>query len=147
MAFHEVPNLPDVNAATPEQRAAATDLLIRTEAATAAYDDPAAAEAAGYTFIGDLAHAGKTPGIAGAMGALAAAMPDMMNMMHVKNNHPSGAVLAGCPRPIDVHLPGRWHLEAHRSHVHGRRRLPGTAARSGRSDHSLALPPAWAPGT
>ena len=93
VAFHEVPNLPDVNAATPEQRAAATDLLIRTEAATAAYDDPAAAEAAGYTFIGDLARAGQDPGIAGAMGALAAAMPDMMNMMHVKNNHPSGAVL------------------------------------------------------
>lgn len=91
--FREVPNLPDVGAATPEQRAAATDLLIRTEAATAAYDDPAAAEAAGYTFIGDLARAGQDPGIAGAMGALAAAMPDMMNMMHVKNNHPSGAVL------------------------------------------------------
>ena len=91
--FREVPNLPDVDAATPEQRAAATDLLIRTEAATAAYADPAAAEAAGFTFIGDLARAGQNPGIAGAMGAVAAAMPDMMNMMHVKNTHPSGAVL------------------------------------------------------
>ena len=141
-AFHDVPNLPDVNAATPEQRAAATDLLIRTEAATAAYADPAAAEAAGYTFIGDLARAGQDPGIAGAMGAFAAAMPDMMNMMHVKNIHPSGAVLdPSSPDHIDVRLPGRWHLEAQRSHVHGRRRLPGTAARSGRSDHSLALPP------
>jgi hypothetical protein len=89
----QMPNLPDVDAATPEQRAAATDLLIRTQAGTAAYADPAAAEAAGYTLIGDLARAGQDPGIANAMGAVAAAMPDMMNMMHVANVHRSGAVL------------------------------------------------------
>ena len=45
----QTPNLPDVDAATPEQRAAATDLLTRTEAGTAAYADLAAAEAAGYS--------------------------------------------------------------------------------------------------
>ncbi len=44
----QMPNLPDVGAATPEQRAAAKDLLVRTEAATAGYVDLAAAEKAGY---------------------------------------------------------------------------------------------------
>ena len=78
------PNLPDVDAATPEQRAAATDLLTRTEAGTAAYADPAAAEAAGYK---------QDPGIADFTEAFAAAMPGKMAMMHVRNVHPGGAVL------------------------------------------------------
>ena len=84
VAFHEVPNLPDVNAATPEQRAAATDLLTRTEAGSAAYADLAAAEAAGYK---------QDPGIAEITEAFAAAMPGKMAMMHVRNVHPSSAVL------------------------------------------------------
>jgi hypothetical protein len=41
-------NLPDVNAATPEQRAKAQSLLDRSIAATRKYVDPAAAKAAGY---------------------------------------------------------------------------------------------------
>ena len=36
----QMPNLPDVAAATPEQRAAAADLLRRTEAGTAALQRP-----------------------------------------------------------------------------------------------------------
>ncbi len=40
-----MPNLPDVAAATPEQRAAATDLLRRTEAGTAGVHDPDVAAA------------------------------------------------------------------------------------------------------
>jgi hypothetical protein len=43
----------DVASATPEQRAAAQRLLDDTIAATAAYRDPAAAEAAGYVFLLD----------------------------------------------------------------------------------------------
>ena len=52
-----MPNLPDVASATPEQRAAATDLLTRTEAATAAYADVNAAKAAGFDVQGTLAKA------------------------------------------------------------------------------------------
>jgi hypothetical protein len=48
-------NLPEVAAATPEQRAAATDLLTRTEAATAAYADVSAAKAAGFDVQGTVA--------------------------------------------------------------------------------------------
>lgn len=44
----DVPNLPDTASATPEQTAAAKDLLTRTIAATAAYRDPAAATKAGF---------------------------------------------------------------------------------------------------
>lgn len=51
----QMPDLPDVAAATPEQRAAAEDLLTRTEAAAAAYADPANAEAAGYNIQAALA--------------------------------------------------------------------------------------------
>lgn len=43
-----VPNLPDTASATPQQTAAARDLLARTIAATAAYRDPAAATRAGF---------------------------------------------------------------------------------------------------
>ena len=91
--LREMPNLPDVDAATPEQRAAAIDLLTRTEAGTAAYADPAAAEAAGYTRIGAVVRAGQNPGIVAAMEALAAAMPDNMEMLHISNVRDSSAVL------------------------------------------------------
>ena len=139
--LREMPNLPDVDAATPEQRAAAIDLLTRTEAGTAAYADPAAAEAAGYTRIGAVVRAGQNPGIVAAMEALAAAMPDNMEMLHISNVRDSSAVLdPNAPEHLMYAYPGQWRLEARRSHVRGRRRLPGTAAHSGRSDHSLALP-------
>jgi hypothetical protein len=44
----DVPNLPDTASATPQQTAAAKDLLARTIIATAAYRDPAAATRAGF---------------------------------------------------------------------------------------------------
>ncbi|SDP33903.1 hypothetical protein SAMN04489867_2117 [Pedococcus dokdonensis] len=44
----DIPNLPDTSRATPEQTAAAKDLLAKTIAATAAYRDPAAATKAGF---------------------------------------------------------------------------------------------------
>jgi hypothetical protein len=44
----DVPNLPDTASATPQQTAAAKDLLARTIAATAAYRDPAVATRAGF---------------------------------------------------------------------------------------------------
>jgi hypothetical protein len=44
----DVPNLPDTASATPEQTAAAKDLLATTIAATTAYRDPAAATKAGF---------------------------------------------------------------------------------------------------
>lgn len=88
-----MPNMPDVNAATPEQRAAALDLLHRTEAGTAAFVDPDAASAAGYTLIGTVAHAGQNPAMAKAMEALNGSMPGMMSMLHVANVHKSNAVL------------------------------------------------------
>jgi hypothetical protein len=50
-------NVPDVASATPEQRAAATDLLTRIEAATATYADVNAAKAAGFDVQGTLAKA------------------------------------------------------------------------------------------
>ena len=43
-----MPNLPDTASATPEQTAAAKDLLAKTIAATTAYRDPAAATKAGF---------------------------------------------------------------------------------------------------
>lgn len=53
----QMPNLPDVSSASPQQQAAAADLLARTEAATAAYADPAKAQAAGYDLSASLARA------------------------------------------------------------------------------------------
>ncbi|MFZ1161002.1 hypothetical protein [Mycobacterium sp.] len=83
-----MPNLPDVAAATPEQRAAATDLMRRTEAGTAAFNDPDVAAAAGYGLIGQVARAAQNPGLASAMQAIASRRPGMM--LHVANrNHPN----------------------------------------------------------
>lgn len=52
-----MPAQPDVAAATPDQQAAARDLLARTEAATAPFADLAAARAAGYDLSASLARA------------------------------------------------------------------------------------------
>ncbi|GAB3433333.1 hypothetical protein GCM10027517_00160 [Phycicoccus ginsengisoli] len=65
---HDGPNLPDTSTATPEQTAAARDLLARTIAATAAYRDPAVATKAGFDVqaayervLVKLTAAGRTP--------------------------------------------------------------------------------------
>ncbi|HET9877175.1 MAG TPA: hypothetical protein VFQ37_15670 [Mycobacterium sp.] len=90
-----MPNLPDVAAATAEQRAAATDLLTRTEAATAAYADPVKAQAAGYDIDASLADWERTnPWFANRMQQVdAGAMPEKMVMLHVINARPSSTVL------------------------------------------------------
>jgi hypothetical protein len=93
----QMPNLPDVSSASPQQQAAAADLLARTEAATAAYADPAKAQAAGYDLSASLARAEqKTPKLAARLqrvdsGAHLASMP----MLHVANkaNRNDGKVL------------------------------------------------------
>jgi hypothetical protein len=85
-----MPNLPDVAAATPEQRAAATDLMLKTEAGTAKFNDPDVASAAGYGLVGTLARAAQNPGLASAMQAIASRRPGQMVMVHVANrNHPN----------------------------------------------------------
>ena len=93
----QMTNLPDVSSASPQQQAAAVDLLARTEAATAAYADPAKAQAAGYDLAGSLARAEqKNPRLAARLqrvdaGAHLANMP----MLQVANkaNRNDGKVL------------------------------------------------------
>jgi len=91
-------NLPDVGAASKEQQAAATDLLVRTEAATAQYSDPAKAAAAGFDIEASLAKAEKKrPGKAGAIQRFDAGGADSgrMPMLHVANkaNKADGKIL------------------------------------------------------
>lgn len=94
-----MPDLPDVGAASPQQQAAAKDLLVRTEAATAKYADPATARAAGYDLQASLTRAeNKKPGLAKALERADSATPAMsgrMTMLHVgkKANKADGKVL------------------------------------------------------
>lgn len=100
----QMPNLPDVGAATPAQRAAAKDLLVRTEAATAGYVDLAAAEKAGYQ---------QNPTVTRLTEAYAAMTPGKMTMMHVAKAHPGGAVLdPNNPDMLmyDYESDGTWKL-------------------------------------
>ncbi|MEB3070627.1 hypothetical protein [[Mycobacterium] vasticus] len=101
--FSRMPNLPDVAAATPEQRAAAADLLARTEAATAAYVDPAKAEAAGYQSIqAALAGAEKElPQLPNWMQKIdAGTMPAWRPMLHVAVQHRDNTVLDPSNPPV-----------------------------------------------
>jgi hypothetical protein len=92
-----MPNSPDLTAASPQQQAAAADLLARTESATAAYADPAKAQAAGYDIQTSLARAEqRNPGLARRMQQVdSGAMPKTMPMLHVLNkaNRHDGKVL------------------------------------------------------
>lgn len=93
-----MPNLPDVAAASPEERPAATDLVVRTREATARYADPAQAAAAGFDLQASLAKAEKKrPGKAASLQRVDAAGPDAgrMPMLHVANkaNRSDGKVL------------------------------------------------------
>jgi hypothetical protein len=56
-----MPNLPDVARASQQQRDAASDLLTRTQTATAPYAGTDTAQAAGYDFAAALAHAKGNP--------------------------------------------------------------------------------------
>ncbi len=86
-AFSSMPNLPDVASASPEQQAAAADLLARTESATAAYSDVAAAKAAGFDLDAGIAHAEQMhPRLAQLIQAVdAERTPPRMPMVHVAN--------------------------------------------------------------
>ncbi|BBX47920.1 hypothetical protein GCM10009641_10350 [Mycobacterium cookii] len=100
----QMPNLPDVGAATPQQRAAATDLLVRTEAATAGWVDLAAAEKAGYR---------QNPAVTRLTEVYASMVPGKMTMMHVAKDHPGGAVLdPNAPDMLmyDYESDGAWKL-------------------------------------
>jgi hypothetical protein len=82
-----MPNLPDVSSATPQQQAAAADLLSRTQSATSSYADPAKAQAAGFDLQASLARAEqRLPGLARRMQRVdAGATPARMPMLHVVN--------------------------------------------------------------
>jgi uncharacterized protein (DUF2147 family) len=93
-----MPNLADLSRASPEQRAAALDLLVRTEAATAQYNDLAKAKAAGFDLEASLAKAEKKrPGRANQIQRIDAGQQTdgKMPMLHVGNpaNHADGKVL------------------------------------------------------
>jgi len=92
----QMPDLPDIAAATPEQRAAAVDLLARSRAATAAYVDPAKAEEAGYdNFQVALAVAEQQqPTLASRMQQIdVGALPPGTAMVHVGDKHRNNTVL------------------------------------------------------
>ncbi len=81
--------LPDVASASPDQQAAATDLLVRTEAATAEYADVAKATAAGFDLQASLARSEKRrPGVAADLQRIDAGQQKpgaKMPMVHVAN--------------------------------------------------------------
>ncbi len=111
-------NLADVGAASAEQKAAATDLLVRTEAATAQYADPAKAAAAGFDLQASLAKAEKKkPKKAAALQRVDAggADPGRMPMLHVANkaNKADGKVLdPTAPETLmyEYQGAGKWTL-------------------------------------
>ena len=92
-----LPNLPDVGSATPQQQAAAADLLARSEADTAGFADIDAARAAGFDVDGSLARTEQIiPRYAQWLHAVdAGQMPKRMPMLHVVNkaNSHDGKVL------------------------------------------------------
>lgn len=92
-----MPNLPDVGSASPQQQAAAADLLARTGSATAGYADTAKAQAAGFDIAASLARAEqKNPKLAARLQQVdAGQVPNKMPMLHVANktNHRDGKVL------------------------------------------------------
>jgi hypothetical protein len=92
-----MPNLPDVASASDSQRAAATELLVRTEAATAKYSDSAVAKSAGFDVSASLARAEQRHPKLAKLLALAdsGSSPKRMPMLHVPNpaNRHDGRVL------------------------------------------------------
>ncbi|MDQ6909238.1 MAG: hypothetical protein M3Z84_00390 [Actinomycetota bacterium] len=114
-----MPAQPDVASASPQQQAAATDLLLRTEAATAQYNDLAKAKAAGFDLQASLAKkAKKRPGLAAAIerADMGKQMPGgKMPMLHVANdaNRKDGKVLdPGAPETLMYQYrgAGKWTL-------------------------------------
>lgn len=111
-----MPRQPDVSSASAQQQTAATDLLVRTQAATAKYADLATARAAGYDLQASLAKAEKKkPGLADALKKADAGMPAMdgqMKMLHVGNtaNKADGKVLdPSAPETLMYGYAGNGH--------------------------------------
>jgi len=94
-----MPTQPDVASATAEQQAAAKDLLLRTQAATARYNDLATAKAAGFDLQATLSRIEKRrPRLAKIMPRIDAGQQPpgaKMPMLHVANsaNKADGKVL------------------------------------------------------
>lgn len=84
-----MPDLAPVSAATPGQQAAAMDLLVRTEQATARYADPNVAKAAGYDLQASLARHQQKKG------------PGLIRRMQAID---AGTARAGAPMPM-LHVP------------------------------------------
>lgn len=112
-----MPNLADVASATPQQQAAAADLLARTESATAAYADTSKAQAAGFDIGAALARAEqRNPGLARRIqrvdsGQTQARLP----MLHVANkaDRRDGKVLdPSAPETLmyEYHGNNTWRL-------------------------------------
>jgi hypothetical protein len=106
-----MPNLADVSTASAQQRAAATDLLTRTEAATAKYADLSLAKAAGFDVWASLSRAEtRRPGLARAIARIdagAGTSGKWMPILHVANqaNRVDGKVLdPSAPRNTHVRL-------------------------------------------
>lgn len=109
-------NLADASSASPDQQAAATDLLTRTEAATAKYSDLAVAKAAGFDLQASLAkQEKKKPNRAGALQKIddGQQTPDgKMPMLHVGNdaNRRDGKVLdPDAPETLMYSYQGQGH--------------------------------------
>lgn len=109
-------NLADVASASPEQRAAAMDLLLRTEAATAQYNDLTTAKAAGFDLQAGLAQSEKKhPGEAARLqrADMSQPTPDgRMPMLHVGNaaNRKDGKVLdPNAPETLMYRYDGQGH--------------------------------------
>ncbi len=108
-------NLADPGSASPEQQAAATDLLVRTEAATAQYSDLDRAKAAGYDVQADLAKKEKeSPGEAAKLQGIDAGKQTdgKMPMLHVGNkaNKADGKVLdPSAPETLMYGYQGQGH--------------------------------------
>lgn len=116
-AVSQMPDLPDVASATPQQQAAAADLLARIEAGTAAFADVAAAKAAGYDVDTALATAeNRQPRLRQQMQAVDAGQPPKrMPMLHVVNkaNLHDGKVLdPSAPEALTYEYAGHntWKL-------------------------------------
>ena len=112
-----MPNRPDLAAATPQQRAAASDLLSRKATAAAAYSDIAQGEAAGYDLPNSLARAEqRNPGLARRMQLLdSGAMPQRMPMLRVINKtylHDGKVLDPSAPETLmyEYLVNGSWKL-------------------------------------
>ena len=114
-----MPTMPDVTSASPQQQAAAKDLLLATEAATARYSDLTVAKAAGFDLYASLAKKeAEKPKLAGAMQPMDSAQTKpgaRMPMLHVGNdaNRADGKVLdPNAPETLmySYQGQGKWML-------------------------------------